>query len=115
MSYDFWRHLDTLLEQTHIVIDRPKGSIHPRMPDITYPLDYGYLEDTIAGDGEGIDVWMGSLTDSQVLVATIATVDLYNRALELKLIVNCSDAEIQIIMDFYQDNHARIHLIRRDK
>ena len=35
------------------MIDRPKDSPYP---DIIYPLDYSYLEDTYSSDNGGIDV-----------------------------------------------------------
>ena len=44
-----------LLASQALMIDRPKGSIHPRYEDMIYPFDYGYLADTTSGDGIGID------------------------------------------------------------
>ncbi len=61
----FWANLDTLVASSSICVDRPKGTAHPEYPAHIYPLDYGYLEDTRAGDGGGIDVWIGSLPDRQ--------------------------------------------------
>ena len=52
----FWQAFDRLILESEIVIDRPKGSAHPRYPDFIYPLDYGYLKGTTAMDGSGIDV-----------------------------------------------------------
>ena len=52
----FWSALDTLVRQSEIVIDRPRGSSHPRYPDFIYPVDYGYLKSTASMDGGGIDV-----------------------------------------------------------
>lgn len=57
---DFWKALDELVGQSKIVIDRPKGSVHPKFPDFVYKVDYGYLENTSSMDGEGIDVWVGT-------------------------------------------------------
>jgi inorganic pyrophosphatase len=45
-------------KQVHVVIDRPLGSHHPRHPDITYPVNYGYLPDTVSGDGTPIDAYV---------------------------------------------------------
>jgi inorganic pyrophosphatase len=56
----FWATLEQFVTSSQIVVDRPKGSLHPRFPDIIYPLDYGFLEGTTGGDGDGIDVWFGS-------------------------------------------------------
>ena len=41
-----------------IVIDRPIGSSHPRYPDTVYPVNYGYIPGTFAGDGEPKDVYL---------------------------------------------------------
>lgn len=50
-----------MLHTYKLVIDRPKGSTHPNHSDLIYPLDYGYLEGTAAGDGHDIDVWLAHL------------------------------------------------------
>ena len=55
----FWKAMTTLVTTNVIVIDRPKGSSHPRYGEAVYPFDYGYLENTTASDGGGIDVWLG--------------------------------------------------------
>ena len=45
-DHDFWSAIDTLVSSGKIVIDRPKGSTHPRFPYIRYDVDYGYIENT---------------------------------------------------------------------
>ena len=77
----FWKHLDKLLSQSKIVIDRPKGSVHPRYPQIVYELDYGYLDGTKSSDNEGIDVWLGTDAEHK-LDAIVCTVDLVKRGIE---------------------------------
>ena len=102
MMYDsqFWSALDKLVRSSRIVVDRPKGSLHPRFPQYRYPLDYGYLEGTSSMDGEGIDVWLGS-SPSSSLTALICTVDLIKRDSEIKLLLGCTDAEIRTILAFH--------------
>lgn len=39
-------------------IDRPLGSVHPDYPDMIYPINYGYVDGVIAGDGEEQDVYV---------------------------------------------------------
>ena len=39
-------------------IDRPMGSAHPRHPDMIYPINYGYVDGLIGGDGEEQDVYV---------------------------------------------------------
>ena len=63
---DFWRAIDTLAASGKIVIDRPKGSRHPKYSHIVYELDYGYIDGSTSMDGAGIDVWRGSLADTAV-------------------------------------------------
>ena len=101
-DYIFWQRLDALLERSQIVIDRPKGSVHPRFSDIVYALDYGYLEGTTSTDGEGLDVWLGSNPDRK-LDAIICTVDLDKGDSELKLMVGCTDEEKTYIERFYNE------------
>ena len=52
---DFWQALDKLVAESSIIIDRPKNSPHPKYPNLIYSLDYGYLENTTAMDGGGIN------------------------------------------------------------
>ncbi|HSG42253.1 MAG TPA: hypothetical protein VLA72_03780 [Anaerolineales bacterium] len=56
----FWQEFSQLIITSKIIIDRPKGKPHPRYPDMIYPFDYGYVENTSASDGGRIDVWMGT-------------------------------------------------------
>ncbi|MBE6794826.1 MAG: inorganic pyrophosphatase [Ruminococcaceae bacterium] len=45
-------------KEVNIVIDRPLGSAHPKHDDIIYSVNYGYIPDTVSGDGEEIDVYL---------------------------------------------------------
>ncbi len=110
----FWQTLDTFIETSEIVIDRPKGSAHPRYPDIIYPLDYGYLENTTGGDGDGIDVWLGSRLD-QKFDAIICSADQQKRDAEIKLLLGCTPEEKMIIIDFLTSNEVGAQLIERPK
>lgn len=52
-------HLSSLLGKTvTVVIDRPLGSAHPKHPDMIYPVNYGYIPDILAEDGEEQDVYL---------------------------------------------------------
>jgi inorganic pyrophosphatase len=113
-SPNFWNYLDQLVDSHPLVIDRPRGSHHPRFPEIVYPLDYGFLEGTTSGDGGGIDVWLGA-SGSRYLSAVILTVDLHKRDAEIKLLLGCTEQEIQTILDFHNADDMRATLIRRPK
>jgi inorganic pyrophosphatase len=109
----FWNAVDSLVKNSPIVIDRPKGSHHPKYPALIYPLDYGFLEDTRSMDGHGIDVWKGSLISGAVQ-AIICTVDLVKRDSEIKLLIGCTAEEIQQIMTFHnQGQQMKAILIER--
>lgn len=92
----FWHTIDELVTSARIIIDRPRGSTHPRLPAYVYPFDYGYLEGTASGDGQGIDVWVGSGEGVNV-TGVICAVDLTKRDAELKILIDCLPEEIDTI------------------
>lgn len=109
----FWQALDSLLASGRIVIDRPKGSAHPRFPEMVYPLDYGYLEGTRSMDGEGVDLWVGT-QDPSDLDAVLCVVDLPKGETEIKLLCGCTEEEKQIVYRFQnQPPHLLALLVRR--
>jgi inorganic pyrophosphatase len=88
----FWQALDTLVSESEIVIDRLKGSTHPRYAHFIYPLDYGYLKNTASTDGGGIDIWRGTKASGKV-GAIICIVDLTKRDSEMKILIGCTEEE----------------------
>ena len=50
-------NLDYLDKTITIQIDRPMGSKHPKHGFI-YPVNYGYVPNTISGDGEELDCYV---------------------------------------------------------
>ena len=110
---NFWKAVDTLVSSGKIVIDRPKGSVHPRFPNIKYEVDYGYIENTSSIDGGGIDVWLGSISDKKVN-AIICTVDLMKKDSEIKLLIGCTEEEINTVYEFHNSTEfMKGMLIRR--
>ncbi len=109
---DFWARLDSLVASNEVVLDRPKGSTHPRYPEIVYPLDYGYLRGSSGGDGNEIDVWRGSRGDNH-LVAVACTVDTLKGDAEVKLLVGCTDQDISAVDDFHNSRFMSAIVIRR--
>ena len=99
----FWEAVDDLVNESKVVIDRPKGSHHPRFPDMVYPVDYGYLENTTSPDGNGIDVWRGASLSGKV-DAIICTVDLMKKDSEIKLLIGCTPEETKIILNFHNNS-----------
>lgn len=41
-----------------VTMDRPIGTEHPKHPGLIYPINYGYIEGLVAGDGEEQDVYL---------------------------------------------------------
>jgi inorganic pyrophosphatase len=101
----FWQEITALVTTNAITIDRPKGSLHPRYPEMIYPLDYGYLENTSAADGGGIDVWIGSLK-AQTLTGILCTFDTLKRDMEIKILLGCTREDIQTIQHFHGEMYT---------
>ena len=112
MQESFWTHMDTLIRSSALVIDRPKGFSRPHAPSIVYPLDYGYLQGTSSSDGEGIDVWRGSLPEAH-LDGVVCTVDVRKRDAEIKLLLGCTAAEKHTICNFHQSAVTAAILVER--
>ena len=51
-------YINILGKKFEIKIDRPIGSAHPKHPDIIYPINYGFVENLMGGDGEEQDVYL---------------------------------------------------------
>jgi inorganic pyrophosphatase len=101
-DHSFWQTMMALAESGFIVLDRPRGNAHPRYPDMIYPLDYGYLENTSASDGGGIDVWIGSMPQ-KTLTGILCTFDRLKRDAEIKLLIGCTLADVETIQGFNSD------------
>ena len=104
--------IDQLVVNHPYVIDRPRGSAHPRYPDVIYPLDYGYLDGTTTVDEGGIDIWVGSAPEKQV-TALVCTVDLVKQDAEIKLLIGCTEDEMRIVEHFHRTNLMGCLLVRR--
>ena len=109
----FWSVIDSLITQSEVVIDRPKGTKHPRF-EFIYPLDYGYLKNTTSPDGGGIDVWRGKLPVN-MCDAIICTVDLQKMDSEIKILISCTEEEKDVLMRFHNDSeYMKGVIIRRE-
>ncbi|MEM5947326.1 inorganic pyrophosphatase [Spirochaetia bacterium 38H-sp] len=104
----FWEDLQELLKRSDIIIDRPRGFIHPDYPDFTYPLDYGYLAGTGGSDGAEVDIWLGS-TEDITLNGILCTTDTRKKEAEIKLICSCTPQEISLLWQI--NNQEGMHAI----
>ncbi len=108
----FWEAIDILVSQSEIVIDRPKGTHHPKYPDFIYKVDYGYLKNTASMDGGGIDVWVG--TSGKQIEGVMCIVDLIKRDSEIKILIGCTEEEKRIIYETHNETeYMKGILIRR--
>ena len=94
---EFWNALDELVSSSQIIIDRPKGSAHPKYPDFIYRVDYGYLSNTSSMDGAEIDVWVGS--GEKKVDAIVCIVDLMKKDSEIKILIGCTEEEKSIVYE----------------
>lgn len=104
-------------KELEIIIDRPIGSKHPEF-GFEYPVNYGYVPDTIGDDGEEIDVYyLGE--DKLVEKAKGRCIAFVHRTNDNddKLIVvpenfsNLSDEEIMEKIDF-QEKYFKSYIVR---
>lgn len=75
-----------------VIVDRPLETTHPNHKDIIYPVNYGYIENIIAGDGEEQDAYILGVdkkvdTFSGTVIAIIRRID----DVEDKLVVAPTD------------------------
>jgi inorganic pyrophosphatase len=106
-----WEHWEAIIHRRGIVIDRPKGSAHPRYPDRIYPADYGDLAGTTGGDGHEVDVFAGNARTG--LVGASVTHDALKGDDEIKLLWNLTDDDIEVIVTFVFGGGMTGHLVRR--
>lgn len=93
-----WDAWEGLIRRNGITIDRPRGAPHPDHPSIIYPIDYGYVNGTLATDGHELDLFRGAATTG--LVGTMITVDHRKGDREFKLLFDCSPEEIYLVNGF---------------
>jgi inorganic pyrophosphatase len=111
-SEHLWQQADALVVASEIGIDRPRGSAHPRYPDVRYPLDYGSLGQTKASDGSDIDVWVSSLRERRVTGA-IMTIDALKRDAKVKLLISCTREDAEHVLAWHnQGRQAGVLLWR---
>ncbi len=112
INTEFWNAIDELVNRSEIVIDRPKGTAHPKYPNFIYQVDYGYLKDTSSMDGAGIDVWVGS--DETKVDAIMCIVDLMKNDSEIKILIGCTEEEKVIVYKTHNETeYMKGILIRR--
>jgi inorganic pyrophosphatase len=108
---DYWQALDQLVRSSDIIIDRPAKSSHPKFENIVYPFDYGYLDGSTGGDGEGVDVWVSGRENR--VTGVVTTVDLFKTDAEVKLLLGFTESEMIDIEAFHNVNQQYATLLIR--
>lgn len=100
-----------------VKIDRPIGSKHPKH-ELYYKVNYGYVVDTIAPDGEGIDVYFLGVKEPMeegqgICVAVVHRKDDDDDSLiVLDKNVFLSDEEIRKAVEF-QEQYFDFEILRK--
>ncbi|MCR4951156.1 MAG: hypothetical protein K6A40_07530 [Solobacterium sp.] len=55
---EYFLQKEMLGKTVKIVIDRPYGSLHPHIPDLECPYNFGYAADSLSGEGEFQDAYV---------------------------------------------------------
>ena len=100
-----------------VKIDRPIGSSHPNYPDHIYLVNYGYVPNTISGDGEEIDCYiLGEYKPLKDYRGTCIAIIHRVEDDDDKLIIvpenkNYTNSEIRLLTDF-QEKFYKSEIIR---
>lgn len=68
----FWQKVDTLILSSTVCLSHPKGSAHPQYPAMIYPVDYGYLKDTMSTESDPVHLYVGTDSDKRVNAIVIS-------------------------------------------
>ncbi len=109
-------NIDYLDKALEIKIDRPLGSKHPKHGFI-YPINYGYVPNTISGDGEELDAYLLGIYEpvNEFEGECIAIIHRTNDNDDKLIITNnkdYSDDAINALIEF-QEQYFKHIIIRR--
>lgn len=78
----------------NVTMDRPVGTVHPKHPEITYPINYGYVPNIIGGDGEEQDVYiLGCNTPLEKFYGKVIAIIHRNNDVEDKWVMTADDKQ----------------------
>lgn len=72
-----------------VIVDRPLGTYHPKHNDIYYSVNYGYIQEIIAPDGEEQDAYILGVSEpvEEFVGKVIAIIHRFNDAEEKWVVV----------------------------
>ena len=104
-------------KELYIKIDRPLGSKHPKYGFI-YPINYGYVPNTISGDGEELDAYLLGVFEpvddynGKCIAIIHRTNDNDDKLIVVPIDKNYSDDAIEALVEF-QEEYFKHVLIRK--
>lgn len=100
--------LDYLSKEINVIVDRPLCSKHPEHASIYYSLNYGYIPNTSAPDGEEIDAYIiGEFKPLKEFTGTVVAILHRKNDNEDKLVVarnpnKYTKEQIQALVEFQE-------------
>ncbi len=100
-----------------VKMDRPLGTKHPKH-GFMYPVNYGYIPDTISGDGEELDAYVLNedqpldIFEGQVVAIIHRTNDNDDKLIVIKPNTTITDEEIKQAT-FFQEQFFQSIIIRQ--
>jgi len=94
-------------KEVYVVMDRPLGSKHPKYGYV-YPVNYGYIPNTISGDGKERDVYvLGEFKPLENFTGIVKAILHRTNDNDDKLIVmskekNYTEAQIRALLEFQE-------------
>ena len=111
----FWEYLEKLVLTSEIVIDRPKGTRHPKYQNMIYVVDYGFLKNTKSMDGNEIDIFVGS-DNNKKIDSILCIIDLIKKDSEIKILIGCTENEKNEIYQFMNNSdYMKAILVKREE
>jgi inorganic pyrophosphatase len=108
---------DFLNKIVNVTMDRPMGSRHPKH-GFFYPVNYGYIEGTISGDGEELDAYvLGEHSPLNTFTGSVIAIMRRTNDNDDKLVVmadgrNYTDEQISALVEF-QEKWFNYEIIRK--
>lgn len=93
---NYFEALDALVRNSKIIIDRKKGSSHPKYPNTVYKVDYGYINNTTAIDGNEVGVYKGTSL-VQKATGVLCTFELIKKDTEVKILIGLTNKEMNLV------------------
>jgi inorganic pyrophosphatase len=96
-----------LNKKVKVVMDRPLGTKHPKHGFI-YTVNYGYIPDTVSGDGEELDVYVLGIHkplnefEGEVIAIVHRTNDNDDKLIVVPEGKSYSDAQIRALTEFQE-------------